>query len=133
MKCNECEYFWKMQSQPDDTDVHGVCSLPESFVPTIADQECVFLAVKPKSCKDCSHFGNDFGCLSAQEDDEICSGFEDVLESRVTEAMFEWLKRGEYSRRKLELLCIAFEQTDVFRFVTEHQPAPTQIPNTAKE
>ena len=119
LHCKECEKFFKFGG--DDT--RGVCSLPESYFPTEAESECVYLSRRKKTCKDCSHFGTDFACMTARADNpaDACCGFIDKLETQLYEIFFEWLKSGEYSREKVENLCAQFEQTKEYEFVKAHK------------
>ena len=112
--CGQCKKYMPFGG---DDGAKGVCSLPTSYFAVDADMPCVYLGSSKRICKMCSHYRNDTACLTAQEDDAACVGFEDQLETDLMNLLFEWLKRGEYSRTKVEQLCIAFEQTPEYRFV----------------
>ena len=111
--CKDCDKYWKFGGNDDK----GVCSLPESYFPVDAEQPCVYLNKKKKTCERCSHFRNDTACFTADKDDEACVGFEDILDGELMLILFQMLKNGEYSRQRIENLCILFEQTPEYRFV----------------
>lgn len=119
LHCKECEKFMRFGGD----DKHGVCSLPESYFQTEADAECVYLRKDMLTCSDCARFKEDFACMTAAEDDDAsdCPGFIDKFEENVLAAFFEWLKRGEYNREKIEALCKSFEETEAYQFVMKHQ------------
>ena len=122
--CGQCKKYMPFGG---DDDAKGVCSLPESYFMVDASQPCVYLDSAKRTCKMCSHFGNDTACMTAREDDEACVGFEDQLEVDLMNLLFQWMKRGEYSRTKVEQICIAFEQTPDYRFVWNYrQDHPTE-------
>lgn len=116
LHCKECEKFIRMGGEGK----HGVCSLPKSYFPVIEDDSCHYLSSKKKTCKDCTHFENDFACMTAEADDDACCGFKDKLDYEFQNILFEWLKRGEYSRDKVEELCMTFEQTEEYAFIQRH-------------
>ena len=114
--CNACEKYYPLGDGMD----HGVCSLPEVYFAVDGTSPCVFLLMHKKTCASCSHFENDTACYTARATDDICVGFEDKREVELTTILFEWLKQGTYSRERLLKLCDAFEQTDVYQFVSAH-------------
>ena len=103
-----------------DDGKHGVCSLPESFFPVTKDDTCHYLNDEKPTCKQCSHFKNDFACMTATADDTVCCGYHDKLEDELFQIFVEWLQHGKYSRQKIENFCVEFEQTDIFKFITQH-------------
>ena len=117
LRCGECEKCFKLGGDGE----HGVCSVPESYFPVTTDQECVYLSNPPRTCEMCSHFANDFACMTAEETDPACSGFHDKLEVDLMNILFQWFIRGEYSRTKLEHLCVEFEQTPEYQFVWDYK------------
>jgi hypothetical protein len=100
---------------------HGVCSLSESYIPTKANDKCIFLDCEKKTCKNCDRFENDTACMTAQENDKICCGFIDSKEEELFQILLYFLQHGEYSRRYIENLCIEFEQSNIYKFITEHK------------
>ena len=117
LHCGECEKCFKL----GDGSGHGVCSVPESYFPVEKNDECVYLQHPAKTCVMCSHFGTDFACMTATATDSACGGFEDKLEMDVMNILFQWFLRDEYSRAKLEQLCVEFEQTPEYRFVWDYK------------
>ena len=116
LKCKNCEKY-----QPFANDRHGVCSLPESFFPTMEDTNCVYLQEEMLTCCDCARFENDPACMWQKPMDKTCCGFLDKGEDALTEIMTRWLVHGTYSRKRIQKLMDEFEETDEFKFVQEHR------------
>ena len=114
--CRNCEKYWKCGGDGND----GVCSMPNSFFPVKADQECVYLFTEKVTCKHCWHYANDTACMTCEADDDPCVAFDDVLENAFLNILFSWLKQGTYSREKNQKLCDSFEGTDEYKFVLDH-------------
>ena len=114
MKCKYCEKYIKIA-----TPGHGVCSMPDSYFPTMAENDCAYIASGKLTCKDCGRFGNDFACFACLEDDDAtgCGGFIDIQEENVLNAFQIWLSRGEYSREKIMALCDEFEDSELYKLI----------------
>ena len=115
MKCKNCEKYFTTA-----TPGHGVCSMPSSYFPTEAENDCCYISPRI-TCKDCGRFGNDFACFTVDEHDDAkgCIGFIDMQEEDVLNAFRIWLSRGVYSREKVMKLCDEFEETDVYKFISK--------------
>lgn len=113
--CKDCQYFCKLMD-----DINGVCSLPASFFPTTADTNCKILNRPTKTCKDCSHFINDFACLDQEDNDEICCGFESIQVDNLQNILFELALDGKDIREVTEKAISEFEQSTLYKFIQEH-------------
>lgn len=113
LKCKDCGKY-----RPVLTDGHGVCSLPESWFPVNAKDNCRYISAEGLKCKDCLRFGNDSGCFTADENDsaEKCTGFIDIQRENVYNAFRSWLIRGVYSREEIMKICDEFEHSEEYRF-----------------
>lgn len=113
LKCKDCKKYIKIKTQG-----HGLCSLPESYFPTRAENDCRYFSGAELKCGDCGRFGEDFACITADENDSAdnCMGFIDIEKEKVYNAFLKWLIRGVYSREKISELCDEFEQSEEYRF-----------------
>lgn len=113
LKCKDCEKY-----MPTATEGHGICSMPASWFPTEADDNCHYISTEELKCKDCSRFGNDYACFTVDENDnaEDCFGFIDIQEENVYNALWKWFIRGTYSREKVLEICDGFEQSEEYKF-----------------
>lgn len=113
LKCKDCEKYsgQKLSGQ-------GLCTMPESWFPTEAEDDCHYISFEELKCKDCSRFGNDFACFTVNENDSVddCIGFIDIQEKNIYDALWDWFKRGTYSREKVIRLCDEFEKSEKYRF-----------------
>lgn len=115
LHCGDCEKFFKMSD-----GINGVCSVPDSYFPTDAETECVYLKrAKKTTCGDCAHFGNDTACMTQNKDDAICCGFKHVLEEQLVNILMEMLLEGYYSHEKINKICEEFEASPEYKFVSE--------------
>lgn len=90
--CGQCKKY--MPFGGNDAAM-GVCSLPTSYFAVEADMPCVYLGSSKRTCKMCSHYRNDAACLTAQEDDAACVGFEDQLDKGAVKMTFRLVKVPE--------------------------------------
>lgn len=113
LKCKACE---KYNGQKPSGD--GFCTMPESFFQTKAEDDCHYISFEELKCKDCSRFGNDFACFTVDENDSVydCIGFINIHEKNIYDALWDWFKRGIYSREKVIRLCDEFEKSEEYRF-----------------
>ena len=116
MKCKECEKYWKI-ADPQN----GVCSLPQSYFPVNADDECHYKNNKPLTCKDCDRFDTDAACMTVSENDPVndCPGFIDINQAAIEQAMLNMFARGRYSREVMMDLIESFEGSEEYKFLTE--------------
>lgn len=113
LKCKDCTKY-----KPTADKNHGVCSLPEDWFPTKADDDCRYVSVEEFKCKNCLRFGYDFACFAVDENEsaESCSNFVDIQEKKIYEVLWDWFKRGIYSREKVMEMCDEFEQSEKYKF-----------------
>ncbi|MDE7098251.1 MAG: hypothetical protein K2O60_03805 [Ruminococcus sp.] len=113
MKCKDCEKY-----MPTAEKSQGVCSLSASWFPIKSEDDCHYISFEELKCKDCSRFGNDFACYTVDENDsaEDCIGFIDIQGQNIYNALWDWFKRGIYSREKVMELCDKFEKSEEYRF-----------------
>ena len=118
LKCKDCSKYLKTH----DVD-YGVCSLVNNYFPTEANNDCVFLKIKPITCKDCSRFENDTACFTAKEDDDAskCSGFIDKREDEFYNILFNWAIEGIDVKSKFEEVLKEIEKDKVYLFIKEHK------------
>ena len=69
-------------------------------------------------CKDCDRFGTDPVCDTKNKEDNACCGFTDT-DNELFQVLAHMLKYGKYSRRHIEILCIEFEQSDIYKCIKE--------------
>lgn len=113
LKCRDCEKY-----NGEKPSGYGFCTMPESYFPTKAEDDCRYISSEELKCKDCSRFGHDFACYTVNENDsaEDCIGFIDIQGQNIYNALWDWFKRGIYSREKVMELCDEFEQSEEYRF-----------------
>ena len=116
LKCKDCEKYMSTA-----TKGQGVCSLPNSFFLTKAENSCGYLVVEEKRCKDCTHFYNDMGCLWKEEKDEICSAFIALDIDNMTNTWFDMLLEGKDVRNEVNKMLDEFYQDKQVQFVQEHR------------
>lgn len=115
--CKECEKFYEIGGE----DGCGVCSLSKNYFLVNGDSPCIYLHTHMLTCKDCSHFGVDFACISADANDDICVGFEDNLKDEFIRILFKWLQRKEYNIGEVIALCEEFEEMPEVKFIQEYR------------
>lgn len=113
LKCRDCEKY-----NGQKPSGYGFCTMPASYFPTNAEDDCHYISFEKLKCKNCSHFGNDFTCFTVDKDDiaDDCIGFIDIQRQNIYNALWDWFKRGIYSREKVMELCDEFEQSEEYRF-----------------
>lgn len=116
MICKECEKYWKI-----DTPGHGVCSLSDNFFPTTDETECLFLAVKEKTCKDCARFRNDSMCFGLKEDNPVndCAGYIDKRKEQIVQFLFEMFIEGQDYKQVLSEAVKELESSEEYKFLKE--------------
>ena len=117
LRCKDCEKYWNFGKDEEN----GVCSLPEYYFPTKAENPCFYMSPTPFTCSDCGHFGNDDACLTCKEDDETCGAFYEKIEDEILSTLFRWYVNGENPRERLNKLCDLFERSSEYRFIEQHR------------
>lgn len=91
-QCNkDCTHFSSV-SNTDECGL-GICRYTYAWQEVKIGDRCKCLP-KEYTCIDCDHFGNDYACLTAEENDKPCCGFVDAKESVIYNILYEWKLRG---------------------------------------
>ena len=116
LKCKDCEKYYKTKDENN-----GICSLPGSFFPTNADNICPFLKIEKLHCKNCTHFGSDFACMTREENDEICGGFVNIEEEQLENIIFDMIKRNIDVKEKILEIIDEVQNSDYVQFLNNHK------------
>ena len=117
LKCKDCKKY--MESA---TKGHGFCSLPESFFPTEAENDCHYIVKQSLKCEDCDRLGTDYACFTAKAEDDAsnCPGFIDKDESELENILIRMFSKGKYSKEKIIEFCDKFEESEMFKLLKDH-------------
>jgi len=116
LHCKDCEKFYR-----EGNGAVGVCFLPGQRIPKMATDTCHVLYSKKKNCSDCCSCGIDSDCKYQDATGPICSDFSDRHIRNINEALEYLLIHGEYSRERIEAMLGEFENSEIYKFVTEHR------------
>ncbi|MCQ2515482.1 MAG: hypothetical protein MJ094_01300 [Saccharofermentans sp.] len=116
LRCKNYEYYRAIK-----TEGYGLCSLPDSFVPTKAETICPYLMVKKQYCKDCVYLTRDMGCAGVDPQDGACSDFVSRDMESMEQTIYEMAQRGIDARSYLNKLLDEIDKSPITAFIKAHK------------
>ena len=116
MFCKECEKYVSFKDMEK-----GCCHVLTPAFVTTPDMPCVFVREETLQCGDCAKYLCKEECMEKAHTDEICRYFKPLLEEKISNLLFQLLRKGLYSRENIEILCDEFEQSPIYRFIQQQE------------